>query len=119
MDFYSKAHLLLRTIEYLGFEERFKEFVDILKIMECELLKVISYAETNKLTTEKYIKYAEAFVHEDNCEKNLKELKELLKAYQTINDSESIKSLERLFIQLLGHFNVYIALHSVILGIKL
>ncbi len=86
--------------------EIFKEYVDVLQIMEKSLLGVISYAEENKMTESLYNTYVEMFVHEE-CD-DLNNLKELLVAYQTINDSVSLKMMERLFIQLLGHFNVYL-----------
>jgi hypothetical protein len=108
MDFYARAHLLLATLNYLGLESKVKEFVDVLNVMEKELLKVIIYAEMNRMSDSKYNNYVKKFVNEDQIDFMIKELKELLKAYQTVNDQESIKVLERLFIQLLGHFNVII-----------
>jgi hypothetical protein len=80
--------------------------------MEKDLGLIILFGESKKLTMEKYKDYVEFFAGISEHDPTVKEmeqvveLKEMLKAYQTLSDRESIKILERLFIQLLGHINV-------------
>ena len=74
--------------------------------MEKDVMGIINFAESIQLNENLIMKYVNCFVYENEVEKNLKELKNMLKALQTVNNQDSIKLLEKLFIQLLGHFNV-------------
>lgn len=84
--------------------------------MENDLMRIISFAESSKLTNEKYLNYVDIFVNNKNKIKDtLKELGKYLVAFQNINDKSSIKILERLFIQLLGSVDKDVCNQSVIL----
>jgi hypothetical protein len=116
LDIYIKAHLLIGVIDYLVGNKLVKDisdqFVESLKRMENDLNAIIKYGESKKLTMDKYMDYVEVFanVNEHNSStkemEEVKELREMLRAFQTLNDKASIKILERLFIQLVGHINV-------------
>jgi hypothetical protein len=78
--------------------------------MENDLNGLIQIGESKRLTQEKYLELVDLFAniseHSTTQPEELKELKLMLHAFQTLSDSSSIKILERLFIQLLGHINV-------------
>jgi hypothetical protein len=87
-----------------------------LKTMENDLLMIISFAESAKLTNEKYMSYVNIFINNKNkIPQALKELRKYLVAFQNINDQSSIKILERLFIQLLGCVDKEVCNDAVIL----
>ena len=72
-------------------------------MMEKDISRIISTAESQVMTEEKYMKFVEKFVNKTMTKEPLKELKKLFSVYQYVNDESSLKVCERLFIQLLGH----------------
>lgn len=104
LDIYFKAHLLKVILESFGFEKLNESFYESLKIMENDLLDIIKFGEGEKLNENKYLEYVEIFVKDSQkIAFSLKMLKRMLVAFQNLGDKTSIKYLERLFIQLLGH----------------
>lgn len=107
LDIYVKSHILNQVI-YLNFNsiknDLSKEFLDSLNNMDKDISRTILYAESNKLTEEKYLKYLEIFVDEKNYNPSyLRDLNRLFYIYQKVSDQYSLKICEKLFIQLLGH----------------
>lgn len=89
---------------------------ETLQTMESDLKKIIELGESLKLTQEKYLEYVDIFINkQEKIPAVMKELKKLLAVFQNINETFSLKILERLFIQLLGHFNKDVRNEAVIL----
>jgi hypothetical protein len=80
--------------------------------MENDLNGIIIFGEAKQMTLSRYMEYVEIIAnvneHSSTAKEmdEIKELREMLKAFQTLSDRDSIKILERLFVQLLGHINV-------------
>ena len=107
LDIYLKAHILKQILIFLKFESLNASFFETLKIMEKDILDLITIGETERLTEEKYLNYVEIFVKEpQKIDYSLKHLKKILNIFQNLGDTKSIKLLEKLFIQLLGHSQV-------------
>jgi starch synthase len=106
LDIYVKAHIIKSIILFLGISE-LTAFITNFQTMEDDLLKVAETAEKEKFTMEKYNNMVILFSNgekRDEWYKILPQLKKLLIVFQNVNDKESIENLERLYIQLLGHF---------------
>ena len=106
LDIYVKAHIIKSIILYLGIDE-LAAFTQNFKTMEDDLIKVSETAEKEKFTMEKYKDMVNLFANgekKDEWYQTLVQLKKLLIVFQNVNDQESIDNLERLYIQLLGHF---------------
>ena len=119
LDIYAKSHILkqflnsniikkeIKSLE-LDYRDDLNKRIEALTVvsntMENDLLKFISYGEISKYTNEKYMDHVDIFINNKNkIPQAIKELKKYLVAFQNIADQNSIKNLERLFIQLLGH----------------
>ena len=106
LDIYVKAHIIKSIILYLGIDE-LAAFTQNFKVMEDDLIKVSETAEKQKFTMEKYKEMVELFSNgekKDEWYQTLLQLKKSLVLFQNVNDQESICNLERLYVQLLGHF---------------
>ena len=106
LDIYVKAHIIKSIILYLGIDE-LAAFTQNFKIMEDDLIKVSETAEQQKFTMEKYNEMVNLFSNgekKDEWYQTLLQLKKALVLFQNVNDQESISNLERLYVQLLGHF---------------
>ena len=106
LDIYMKSHIFkqilnlhLKSVQ----NDLVKEFTNSLNMMEKDISRIISTAESQVMTEEKYMKFVEKFVNKTMTKEPLKELKKLFSVYQYVNDESSLKVCERLFIQLLGH----------------
>ena len=107
LDIYVKAHIIKSIILFLGISE-LSAYTTNFQTMEDDLLKVFDTANKEKFTIEKYNDMVNVFANGEKREdwyKILPQLKKLLIIFQNVNDNESIDNLERLFIQLLGHFD--------------
>jgi len=106
LDVYVKAHIAKNLILFLGVDE-LSNYIKIYETMENDLNKLIEAAKVQKFTAEKYIEMVEMFSNpqkRDDMPKQVMVLSKLLFVFQNVSDKESINNLERLFIQLLGHF---------------
>ena len=106
LDIYVKAHIIKNIILFLGISE-LSAFTTNFQTMEDDLLKVVETAQKEKFTLDKYNEMVTLFANgerKDEWMKVLSQLKKLLIVFQNVNDLESIDNLERLYIQLLGHF---------------
>ena len=106
LDIYVKAHIIKSIILYLGIDE-LAAFTQNFKVMEDDLIKVSETAEQQKFTMEKYNEMVNLFSNgekKDEWYQTLLQLKKALVLFQNVNDQESISNLERLYVQLLGHF---------------
>lgn len=113
LDIFFKAHLLKQIFLYFDNET---DFHSSLNNMESDILKTITFGEFLKLTEEKYMEYVEIFVNKkDKIDQSLREIKKSFSVLQNLNDSSSLKILEKLFIQLLGHYDTDIRNEAVIL----
>jgi len=81
--------------------------IDSLLTMESDITSLLKFTQSNELTEEKYLKFVDSFVDNSiNKSGLLKELRKLINAYQTFNQTKCLEKMERLFIQLLGHSEV-------------
>lgn len=104
LDIYIQAHFLKSFLQSIKKESVYPEFFESLSTMESDLFGIIQAGEAEKLTEKKYLELVEIFVrHGEKITNSLKTMKKLLAIFQNLNDNESIKILERLLVQLLGH----------------
>ena len=107
LDIYVKAHIIKSIILFLGIPE-LAAFTQNFQTMEDDLIKVSDTAEKEKFTCDKYKRMVDLFANgekKDDWDKVLLQLRKLLIVFQNVNDQQSIDNLERLFVQLLGHFD--------------
>ena len=107
LDIYMKIHILKSILIFIN-NSKFYSYIHLFEKMEFDLINLYQNSLTNKLEENKYNHLLNIFADIDNKKKwdeYLLNLKKLLSEYQNINDEKSIKILEKLFIQLLGHFN--------------
>lgn len=107
LDVYVKAHIIKNIILYSGKEE-FNAYIQIYQKMEDDLTKLYETAKNDKFDEKKYNDAVVLFTNgelSDDWKTHITKYKNMLTVYQNVNDVESIKYLERLFIQLLGHLN--------------
>ena len=107
LDIYVKAHIIKSIILFLGIDE-LAAFTQNFKTMEDDLIKVSETAQQQKFTMEKYNEMVNFFSNgekKNEWDQTLLQLKKALVLFQNVNDQESISNLERLYIQLLGHFD--------------
>ena len=107
LDIYMKVHILKSLLLYLN-NPKLSSYIQLFEKMELDLINLYQASLSNKLDEFKYEQIVNIFTEIENKEKwdeYLFNLKKLLSIYQNIKDENSIKILEKLFIQLLGHFN--------------
>ena len=107
LDIYVKAHIIKSIILFLEIPE-LAAFTQNFQTMEDDLIKVSETAQQQKFTMEKYKRMVDFFANgekKNEWDQTLLQLRKLLIVFQNVNDQESISNLERLYIQLLGHFD--------------
>ena len=107
LDIYVKIHVLKVIIKYLNRDELLR-YIQIFNQMEEDLMKVYENSIKEKLDSSKYEQLVNIFVDgemQNNWSEYLNHCRKLLGIFQNLSDEKSIKILEKLFIQLLGHVN--------------
>ena len=106
LDVYVKIHIMKAIIIYIN-DEDILPYIQIFQQMEDDLLKLYNTSLKEKLNKEKYDEFVEVFTNLDMRDKwkdHLSHCRKLIGIFQNVNDLESLDILERLLIQLLGHF---------------
>ena len=107
LDIYSKIHILKALINFINLE-KLKPYTKDFQQMENELIKLYKNSQREKMSEEKYNEYVEVFTNGEKREdwsKIISSCKKAISIFQNINDLDSIKIYEKLFIQLLGHLD--------------
>ena len=107
LDIYMKIHILKAILIYIN-NQKFSQYIQLFEKMELDLVNSYQIFLSNKLDEFNYNQMVNIFTEiesKDKWEEYLLNLKKLLNIYQNFKDEESIKIIEKLFIQLLGHFN--------------
>ena len=107
LDIYSKIHILKALINFINLE-KLKPYTKDFQQMENDLIKLYKNSQKEKMTQEKYNEYVEVFTNGEKREewsKIISSCKKAISIFQNINDLDSIKIYEKLFIQLLGHLD--------------
>ena len=107
LDVYSKIHILKALINFVN-SEKLRPYTNDFQQMENDLIKLYKNAQKEKMTEEKYNEYVKVFIDgekRDDWMKIIASSKKAISIFQNINDFESIKIYEKLFIQLLGHLD--------------
>ena len=107
LDVYSKIHILKALIYFVNIDKLMPYTKDFQQ-MENDLIKLYKNSQKEKMTEEKYNEYVKIFTNGEKREESKKIISSCKKAisiFQNINDTESIKIYEKLFIQLLGHLD--------------
>ena len=105
LDVYVKIHIIKAIINYLNNEELLR-YIQIFNQMEEDLMNVCENSIKEKLDIIKYEQLVNIFVDgemQNNWNEYLNHCRKLLGIFQNVSDEKSIKILEKLFIQLLGH----------------
>ena len=105
LDVYVKIHIIKAIINYLNDEELLR-YIQIFHQMEEDLMKLYENSKSQKLNLTKYEQMVNIFVDgemKDKWNEYLNYCRKLLGIFQNVSDIQSIKILEKLFIQLLGH----------------
>ena len=106
LDIYIKCHILKQIISlHLNSIENVEanEFINSLNTLEKHIFHIMSSANSLAMNEYKYMQYVDIFIGKTEKKESLKELKKLFFLYQKVNDEDSLKICERLFIQLMGH----------------
>ena len=107
LDIYIKIHILKSILLYIN-SLNLSSYINLFDKMELDLMNLYQTSFNKDLDEFKYQKLVNIFANsenEKNWDKYLLNLKKLLSVYQNFNKEKSISILEKLFIQLLGHFN--------------
>ena len=115
LDIYSKVHIIKALIYYVNLEA-LMPYTEVFQHMENDLIKLYKDSQKEKMTEEKYNEYVKVFTNgekRDEWTKIILSCKKAINILQNINDIDSIKIYERLFIQLLGHLEKEIRNESV------
>ena len=107
LDIYSKIHILKALINFINLE-KLKPYTKDFQQMENDLIKLYKNSQREKMSEEKYNEYVEVFTNGEKREdwsKIISSCKKAISIFQNINDLDSIKIYEKLFIQLLGHLD--------------
>jgi starch synthase len=110
-----KIHILKAIINYLNNEELLS-YIQIFNQMEQDLLKLYEKSKIEKLDLIKYEQMANIFINGEmqyKWNEYLNHCRKILGIFQNVSDLKSIKILEKLFIQLLGHIDRQIRNYSV------
>ena len=106
LDIYAKIHIIKAIIIYLD-DEEILPYIQIFKRMEEDLLQLYQTSLKGKLNEKKYEEYVNIFTNLDFMNKwkeHLIHCRKLIGVFLTVNDKMSLNVLERLSIQLLGHY---------------
>ena len=106
LDVYVKIHIIKAMIIYLN-DEDILPYIQIFQQMEDDLIKLYHNSVREKLNQKKYDDYVDIFTNlemRDKWKEHLIHCRKLIGMFQNVNDTESLDILERLLIQLLGHF---------------
>ena len=115
LNVYVKAHIIKNLILFSG-QEQLYAYNQIYQVMEDDLTKIYETAKKSKFTNEMYINNVNLFINgekRDDWFKVISTYKKLLPVFQNVNDVTSIQYMEKLFIQLLGHFDNEVKKESV------
>ena len=115
LDIYLKIHILKSILLYIN-SPNLSSYIQLFEKMELDLMNLYKVSLSNELDDFKYEQLVNIFVDIKNkniWNKYLLNLKKLLSIFQNFNNKKSILILEKLFIQLLGHFNLNIRNFSV------
>ena len=107
LDIYSKIHILKALINFINLE-KLKPYTKDFQQMENDLIKLYKNSQKEKMNEEKYNEYVQIFTNgekRDEWPKIISSCKKAISIFQNINDLDSIKIYEKLFIQLLGHLD--------------
>ena len=107
LDIYMKIHILKSLLLYIN-SPRLSSYIYLFDKMELDLMNSYQASLSNELDEFKYEQLVNIFTdieNKNNWDKYLLNLKKLLSIFQNFNNEKSISILEKLFIQLLGHFN--------------
>ena len=107
LDIYMKIHILKSIMLYIN-NPKLSSYILLFEKMESDLINLYKISVSNKLDEYKYEQMVNIFTDiekQKKWEEYLLNLKKLLSIFQNIKDEKSIKILEKLSIQLLGHFN--------------
>ena len=107
LDIYVKIHIIKALIIYLN-DEELLPYIQIFQQMEDDLMKLYNNSQKEKLTEKKYEDLVKLFADgemRNKWKEQLTHCRKLIGVFQNVNDLESLKILEKLFIQLLGHFD--------------
>ena len=107
LDIYSKIHILKALINFINLE-KLKPYTKDFQQMENDLIKLYKNSQKEKMSEEKYNEYVEIFTNGEKREdwsRIISSCKKAISIFQNINDLDSIKIYEKLFIQLLGHLD--------------
>ena len=107
LDVYSKIHILKALINFVNIEKLMPYTKDFQQ-MENDLIKLFRNSQKEKMSEDKYNEYVKIFTDgekRDEWSKIISSSKKAISIFQNINDIESIKIYEKLFIQLLGHLD--------------
>ena len=107
LDVYSKIHILKALIYFVNLEKLMPYTKDFQQ-MENDLIKLYKNSQKEKMNEEKYNEYVNIFTNGEKREDWIKIIassKKAISIFQNINDLDSIKIYEKLFIQLLGHLD--------------
>ena len=106
LDVYMKIHIMKAIIIYIN-DDDILPYIQIFQQMEDDLIKLYNNASKEKLDKKKYNEYVDIFTNlnmRDKWREHLIHCRKLIGMFQNVNDFESLDILERLLIQLLGHF---------------
>ena len=115
LDIYVKVHIAKAIINYIN-DEDLSSYIKFFQQMEDDFLKTYNSWQKEKLTKENYEDMVSIFINgelRNEWSKLLNKCKQLLVLFQNLGDNNSISILEKLFIQLLGHFDVEVRNYSV------
>ena len=107
LDIYAKIHILKSLISYIN-NPNLLPYSKGFQNIENDLIKLYNKSQKDKFTEEKYEQAVKLFANgekRDLWTDEITKYKKSLGCFQNVNDLESIKILEKLFIQLLGHFD--------------
>ena len=107
LDVYSKIHIIKALIYFVNLE-KLNLYTKDFQQMENDLIKLYRNSQKEKMNEEKYNEYVKTFTDgekRDEWTKIITSCKKVISIFQNINDTESIRIYEKLFIQLLGHLD--------------
>ena len=115
LDIYVKVHIAKAIINYIN-DEDLLSYIKFFQQMEDDFIRTYNTWQKDKLSTENYEDMVSIFINgemRNEWSKLLNKCKQLLVLFQNLGDNDSILILEKLFIQLLGHFDIEVRNYSV------